>query len=383
VTAPFKVVMVGTGGIAEVHAESIARLGGGGAPQRGAGGELLGGPARIVAAVDTDPDRLAAFCERWAVPRRYPELGAMLEQERPDLVDLATPPGLHTPQARACLDRGLTVWCEKPPALSLAELDQLADAEQAGGGRFAAVFQQRFGSGAETLRGLVGAADPRLGELMTAVCHTLWYRGDGYFTVPWRGTFEVEGGGPTMGHGIHQLDLVLSILGDWREVVAVAARRARPTRTEDLSAALVTLDSGAVVSVVNSLLSPRETTYLRFDFLRATVELEHLYGYGDDSWRVTAAPGHEAEVKAAWAEGPKGRGSGHGSQLTAIVEAVRAGTPPPVTLADARATMELTAAIYASAFTGAPVARGQLGPGSPFYHRMDGDGAPWDEGRLA
>jgi predicted dehydrogenase len=362
VSRTFDVAVVGTGGIASLHAEEAARL---------------DGRVRIVAAVDPDQDRLARFCDKWSVPRGYPELSAMLERERPDLVDIATPPGLHAPQARACLARGLTVWCEKPPALSLAELDQIAATEAEGGGRFAAVFQHRFGSGAATLRSLVEAADPRLGALMTAVCHTLWFRDDSYFAVPWRGSWEAEGGGPTMGHGIHQLDLLLSILGDWRRVVAVTARRARPTRTEDLSAALVTLASGAVVTVVNSLLSPRETSYLRFDFAHATVELEHLYGYHDGHWRVTAAPGHEAAAQAAWADGPKGRPSGHGAQLSAVLDALAAGAPPPVTLADARPTMELTAAIYASAFTGRPVERGQIGPGSPFYHRMDGTGAPW------
>jgi predicted dehydrogenase len=363
VTRTFDIAVVGTGGIAGIHAEAAARL---------------GDRARIVAAVDTDLDRLAAFCEKWSVPRRYTDLDAMLDGERPDLVDLATPPALHAPQARACLAGGLTVWCEKPPALSLAELDGIAAAEQAGGGRFATVFQHRFGSGARTLRGLVGAGDPRFGEPTTAVCHTLWYRDDGYFAVPWRGSFEVEGGGPTMGHGIHQIDLLLSILGDWQQVVAVAARRARPTATEDLSAAVVTMDSGAVVTIVNSLLSPREVSYLRFDFDYATVELEHLYGYSDESWRVTALPGHETEVKAAWAEGPKGRSSGHGAQLAAVFDALSAGAPPPVSLPDARRTMELIAAIYASAFTGGPVRRGEIGADSPFYHRMDGNGAPWE-----
>jgi predicted dehydrogenase len=389
-TRTFDIVVVGTGGIAGLHAEAMARL---------------GGRARIVAAVDTDPGRLARFCSKWSVLRRYTGVADMLEHERPDLVDIATPPRLHAPQAAACLVRGLTVWCEKPPALSLAELDELAAAEQAGGGRFAGVFQHRFGSGAATLRRLVAssgadradgngrgdpaeatdlahAADPRFGELMSAVCHTLWFRDDSYFTVPWRGTFEVEGGGPTMGHGIHQIDMMLSLLGDWRRVVAVTARRARPTRTEDFSAALVTMESGAVMTVVNSLLSPRETTYLRFDFAHATVELEHLYGYDDGNWRVTAGPGHESDVKAAWAEGPKGRPSGHGAQLAAVLDALAAGTPPPVTLADTRPTMELIAAIYASAFTGLPVVRGDIDPGSPFYHRMDGDGAPWREEEL-
>ena len=59
-----------------------------------------------------------------------------------------------------------------------------------------------------------------------------------------------------------------------------------------------------------------------------------------------------------------------------VLDALAAGAPPPVTLAQARPTMELVAAIYASAFTGRPVSRGEIGPGSPFYDRMDGTGAP-------
>jgi predicted dehydrogenase len=357
--------VVGTGGIAAVHAGSLAQLG-----ER----------ARIIAAVDTDAERLAAFAATWGVTRTYPDLPALLAAERPDLVDLCTPPSLHAVQASACLERDLAVLCEKPPALSLAELDRIIAVEAAGGGHFATVFQHRFGSGARSLRRLVG--DPRFGPPMTAVCNTLWFRPDEYFAVPWRGRWDVEGGGPTMGHGIHQMDLLLSILGPWREVAAVAARRARPTATEDLSAAIVTFESGAVATMVNSLLSARETSYLRFDFAQATVELEHLYGYDDADWRVTAAPGHESDVAAAWQEGPKGRRSGHGAQMAEVFDALAAGAAPPVTSADARATMELVTAIYAAAFTGVPVTRGKIGPDSPFYARMDGPGAPWADTRA-
>lgn len=362
----FEVAIVGTGGIAAIHAGDLQRL---------------QGRARIVAAVDTDPDRLDAFCARWSVPRRYPDLDALLAAERPDLVTLATPPGLHAPHALACLKRGLTVLCEKPPALNLAELDEIIAAERSGGGRFATVFQHRFGSGAASLRHLI--ASGTAGRPMTAVCDTLWYRPDDYFAVPWRGNWEIEGGGPTMGHGIHQMDLLLSILGPWREVVAVARRQARPTATEDLSAAIVTFESGAVATVVNSLLSPREVSYLRFDLSFATVELEHLYGYGDDSWTVTPVSGYEDAVKAAWEAGPKGVNSGHRAQYAAVFDALEAGTPPSVTSAEARDTLELVAAIYASAFTGDRVRRGDIGPDSPFYRRMDGTGAPWSAGATA
>lgn len=356
----FDLAVVGTGGIARLHAEAAARL---------------DGRARIVAATDVDAGRLAEFGRQWSIPRLYSDLDSLLARERPDLVILCTPPGLHRAQALQCLSRGLNVLCEKPPALSLAELDEIAAAEAAGGAHFATVFQHRFGSGALALRRLVG--DERIGPPLTAVCNTLWYRPDEYFAVPWRGRWEVEGGGPTMGHGIHQMDLLLSVLGDWREVVAVTARQARPTATEDLSCAIVTFENGAVATITNSLLSARETSYLRFDFAHATVELEHLYGYQDRDWYVTPAPGHAGTVAAAWADGPSGLGSGHGAQLAAVLNALAAGEPPPVTTRDARATMELIAAIYASSFTGGRITRGQITPDSAFHHRMDGTGAPW------
>ena len=365
---PHEFVIVGTGGIADIHALDITKL---------------TGRAEIVAAVDTDPERLSAFTKKWSVPRSYADLTTMLDAESPDVVDVCTPPALHAAQARACMERGLTVLCEKPPTLSLAELDELAALESAGTGRFAAVVQHRFGSGARKLRRLV--ADARLGPPTVAVCNTLWFRPDEYFAVPWRGKWEIEGGGPTLGHGIHQMDLMLSILGPWHRVVAVADRQARPTDTEDVSAAIVTFDNGAVATVVNSLLSPRETSYLRFDFARATVELEHLYGYGDGDWRITPVPGHEDTATAAWNEGPAGLPSGHAAQLSAVLDALDEGGAPPVPVAQIRPTMDLVTAIYASAFTGRPVCAGEIGPESAFYRRLDGTGAPWlttEEERL-
>jgi predicted dehydrogenase len=356
----FDVAIVGAGNIAGHHAQALA---------------ALDGRARIVAAVDTDEERLGEFGQRFGVSRLYRSLDELFAGSAPDIVDLCTPPGLHATHAITCLDRGATVVCEKPPALSLAEVDRIAARTEATGPHFATVFQHRFGSGGLALAELSRAGS--LGAPTTAVCHTLWYRPDEYFAAPWRGRWDTEGGGPTMGHGIHQMDLMLAILGPWREVAAVAARQARPTATEDVSGALVTFENGAIASVVNSLVSPRQTTYLRFDFTDATVELTHLYGYADADWTATGAPGHEESVRALWTSQLSGIASGHSAQFTHILDALEAGAPPPVTPADVRLTMELVAAVYASAFTGRPVRRGDIGPGSPFYERMDGTGAPW------
>jgi predicted dehydrogenase len=289
---------------------------------------------------------------------------------------VCTPPGFHAAQVLACLRAGASALVEKPPALSLADFDAMAEQARPEGPWLATVFQHRFGSGARRLRALASAGT--LGRPLLAVCHTTWFRDQAYFDVPWRGQWETEGGGPTMGHGIHQMDLLCYVLGDWTQVSALARRQARRTQTEDLSLAHVTFASGAVASVINSVVSPREETYLRFDFERATVEVTHLYGYGDEDWRITPAPGCEADVTAAWAaSGERGVASGHRAQFAEVLRCLGERTAPPVTPADARRTMQLVAGIYASAFLGRPVRPEDLGPGSPFYRRMDGSGARW------
>jgi predicted dehydrogenase len=356
----YRAAIVGTGAIAGAHATAL---------------RAHAERARLTAVVDVDADRAHAFAGRWEVPAVVPDLAGLLAAGEVNLVHLCTPPSTHLPLALECLRAGVTVVLEKPPTLSLAELDTLVDAAAGSGAHVATVFQHRFGPGADRLRAMHAAGE--LGRPLLATCDTLWYRDDAYYAVPWRGTWESEGGGPTMGHGIHQFDLLLSVLGPWEQVTAVAARRSRPVRTEDVSMALVTFADGTVASVVNSVVSPRQTSDLRFDFEYATVELSHLYGYTDDDWTVTPAPGHEA-VAALWARRPSTLVGGHTGQLAAVLDALDAGAAPPVTLADTRQTMEFAAAIYASAFTGAPVHSGQIGAGSPFARRMNGVGAPWE-----
>ncbi|WP_129668741.1 Gfo/Idh/MocA family protein [Phytoactinopolyspora endophytica] len=355
----YRTAIVGTGGIATAHARAVRDT---------------DDRARLVAVVDLDTDRARAFADTWDVPRSFAGLGELLREEEVELVHVCTPPQQHAPMIEACLKAGVSVLVEKPPALSLAEIDELIALEQSSSGRVATVFQHRFGPAAIRLRRMAGAGE--LGRALLATCHTQWFRDDAYFAVPWRGSWESEGGGPTMGHGIHQFDLLLSVLGPWQEVTAVAARSARQTQTEDISMALATFDNAAVASVVNSVVSPRETSTLRFDYEHATVELEHLYGYTDADWRVTAAPGHEG-VADRWVAERSDLPSGHERQLAAVLDALDEGTPPPVALDEARRTMEFIAALYASAFTGQRVRQGEIGPESPFYRRMDGTGAPW------
>jgi predicted dehydrogenase len=376
----FRAAVVGTGGIVSdshlpalaAHADEVA----------------------LVAAVDVDEQRLDAFrgtaAERLGLAdpadlTGYLDLAAMLEAERPDLVLIGTPPALHREQTVAALRAGAWVLSEKPFCLNLAEYDEIAAAEgPEGQGPFASVvFQHRYGSGTVHARRLLGADGASaeggrgLGRPLVAHCQTTWYRDEAYYSVPWRGTWASEGGGPTMGHGIHQMDLLLHLLGPWEEVRAMASRLVHDVQSEDVSTALVRFRSGAVATVVNSVLSPDEVSRIRIDCTEATVELTHLYGHTNADWVYTPAPhrADDAELLSHWRNPPTDTPSSHGAQLADVLSAMRSGHRPDSSGADSRRLIELLAAVYKAAFTGRPVQAGEITPDDPYYAAMHG-GAP-------
>ncbi|MFF7041483.1 Gfo/Idh/MocA family protein [Streptomyces massasporeus] len=330
----------------------------------------------LVAAVDVDQERLDAFRElAGAQVAGFTSVDAMLDAVRPDLVLIGTPPSLHRDQTVAALKAGAWVLCEKPLTLSLAEYDEIAAAEEASGAYAAVVFQHRYGSGAVHARELITSGE--LGAPLVAHCQTTWHRDAAYYAVPWRGKWASEGGGPTMGHGIHQYDLMLHLLGEWEEIQAMAARLVHDTESEDVSTALVRFRSGALATVVNSVLSPDEVSRIRIDCTDATVELTHLYGHSNDSWAYTPAPHVASERATAWRTPAADVPSSHTAQLGALLDAYDTGTRPPGSGHDARATLEFAAALYKAAFTGRSVRAGEIGPGDPFYEAMHGEYPDW------
>lgn len=355
-TTPLTVALVGAGKIAEAsHLPALRQY---------------SDQLTVTAVVDVSPGRAADFAQRWDLPAAYDDLHQMLKEEHPDLVVVCTPPVAHRDTVTACLDAGAWVWCEKPPTLSLAEYDAISAHEREGGPYAAYVFQQRFGSGSRALREQIQAE--ALGRPLVGICHTLWYRDDAYFAVPWRGRWETEGGGPTMGHGIHQMDLLLHLLGPWTQVRAVMGTLAREVETEDVSMAHVRFASGAMVSMVNSLLSPRETSYLRFDFTDATVELSHLYGYDNSHWTWTPAAHRAGESPASLGAPEEDRDSSHATQLGLFLAAMNTGTRPEASGDDGRQVLAFIAALYKSAFTDSTVTPGMIDAQDPFYHSMNG-----------
>lgn len=370
-TDRLRVGIVGCGGIGNSHARAY----------------LANPRVELVGVVDVIADRAETYARDYTTTA-YGSIAELADQEL-DLVSVATPPGSHVGPTLELLERGHSVLLEKPPTANLVDLDTLTAADQASSGTVYGVFQHRHGSGARRAHALL--TDGTLGRPQVAVCETLWYRPDSYFLPDWRGNWAGEGGGPTLGHGIHQIDLLLHLMGPWTSVLAQSSRLARPVEFEDVSLAMITFASGAVGTIVTSLLSPRELSRIRIDTTAGTLEVDHLYGYRDADWSWSAAP--DASIAAANGRDPGERAgaddaatgadawgehrgddvpSNHAAQINRLVDDLLAGRPHETTLRAVRPTMELVTALYASSLTGETVHRRDLVPGHPHYARLDG-----------
>ncbi|MBS3179857.1 MULTISPECIES: Gfo/Idh/MocA family protein [unclassified Pseudoclavibacter] len=328
--ASLRCAIVGTGDVAHLHARAVERH----------------QQATLVAVTNHTRSKADAFAEKWGVPAVYDTLELLLEAERPDVVLICTPPAVHCEQTVAAFASGAHVVVEKPPAPSLEELDIMRVAAANAGRELAVVFQQRTGTAAAAARELLRSG--ALGRPLIAVCQTLWFRPEAYFDVPWRGRWATEGGGTTLGHGIHQLDLLAYLLGDWSSVHARLWRLARDTETEDASTATIVFAGGTVAQVVTSAVSPRQLSSIRIDTEKATLTLDHVYGHGHENWKVTPAPGFEGEA-SSWQWPEVEERSDHEPLLRDVFDALLAGAPLPDTAQEPARSFEIVAAMYASA----------------------------------
>ena len=118
------------------------------------------------------------------------------------------------------LDAGCNVVVEKPMATCLSECDQMLEAEKRSKKTLACIAQNRFRNSIYKLKKL---ADSGLaGKICCAHVNSLWWRGHCYYDLWWRGTWEKEGGGPTLNHAVHHIDMLNWIEGKLpKEVMAM------------------------------------------------------------------------------------------------------------------------------------------------------------------
>jgi predicted dehydrogenase len=325
----------------------------------------------VVAVVDVDEEKARAFAEQYSVPHYYTDMDALLQAQTPDLMIISTPPGNHPQNCRQALEAGTHVWCEKPLAGSLAQLDQIEAVARRTGRYCSSVLQWRFGSSGQHVKRLIEQGE--LGQPRLGICQTTWYRTPDYYAVPWRGKWATELGGVSMTLGIHAMDFFLWLMGEWDEVSAMIGTLDRDIEVENISLAHIRFGNGAMASVINSALSPHQESYIRIDCQKATVELKHLYQYSNDAWTFTPVSfvTQQRELER-WQTMPDDKPASLATQFASVLDAMEAGTTPWPGLGDVRQTIEFLTCMYKSASTGRPVTRGSILQDDPFYYHMNG-----------
>ena len=162
-----------------------------------------------------------AMARRFGVPDLR-EVDALLALPELDLVYIATPPFLHFPQARAALEAGKHVLCEKPLAMTVAQADELLALAASRGLLCITNLMQRYNPLFDAVRGLIESR--ALGECLHGFFENA-AADEGLGADHWFWDRE-KSGGIFIEHGVHFFDLFDGWLGPG-EVVA-AQRSLRP-----------------------------------------------------------------------------------------------------------------------------------------------------------
>ncbi|WP_223593076.1 Gfo/Idh/MocA family protein [Neobacillus bataviensis] len=171
-------------------------------------------------AIKENPNvELTAVCDvnedlRTLVPeaRFYTDYQDMLESEALDVVHICLPHYLHNPVTKACIEKGVHVFLEKPLGLNTEEALEIVNLEEAHQEvKVCVCFQNRYNESFEMLQKI--ALSGEYGKIVGIKGLVAWYRPKSYYDVkPWRGQMEYAGGGVMINQALHTLDL-MQLLG--------------------------------------------------------------------------------------------------------------------------------------------------------------------------
>ncbi len=313
---------------------------------------------RLAAVCDRDPDRLA----RAGAGRdlhTYTDHRQMLEAERLDAVVIAVPARLHEIVATDAVAAGCGVLVEKPLAPSLDSGRRIVAAARQAGVPLMPGHIERFNPAVQELLRRVRAGEA--GHVLQMTASRLAYFADR--------TRDVDVG---VIHDLafHEIDVMRALAGADVERVFAEIQSGVLTPFDDAVSGLLRFEAtaagpGAVGSLTVHWLSPRKVRQLCvlgergefvLDYQEQTLTFQptqHIDGAApsDEAAPVSlrgAEPDPAADIPIEKKEPLK-------QELSAFLDAVRDGTPPPVTGEEALAALTIADALGQSGRTGLPV----------------------------
>ncbi len=315
----------------------------------------------IVAICDVDPACMEDKVRKFELPasvKKYTDYKLLLAEEQPELVAICTESGLHAQIALDCIAAGCNIIIEKPIALSIADADAIIAASEKAGVKVCVNHQNRFNKSIQKIREAVDKG--RFGRMFHGTAHIRWARDWEYYSrAKWRGTWAQDGG-CLMNQCIHNIDLLIWMMGgEPVEVMAYTDRMKHDyIEAEDLGLAVVKFANGTYGMIEGTTnVYPKnleETLYIFGE--KGTVKAGGASVNKIEEWSFSDVLDDADAVKAEFAENPPNiYGFGHTPLYADMIHAIVHDREPLVTARDGKNALATVLAIYKSAAEGRPV----------------------------
>jgi len=211
----------------------------------------------VVAVCQRNQETARSVAARYGVSRVFERWEQMLEEARPDIVVIASPPSLHREIALRALGQGAHVLCEKPLAMTAAEGREMVQAAAKAQRVAMTGFNWRFVPAMQRFHSLV--EEGAVGRLFHAGGRWLGARwADESAPTTWRMDRAQAGHGAMGDMGVHLIDMVRWHFGEFSKVTALAGVAypsrsvpggGRPADAEDFCSVMGELASGGQVTL--------------------------------------------------------------------------------------------------------------------------------------
>lgn len=222
-----KFALIGCGIIAKKHAESINRI----------------ENAKLVAVCDIDKEKGEEYSREYKVPS-YTNPDEMAEHEDIDVISILTPSGTHAQIAMDLVKYKKHFVIEKPLALRLEDADAVIEACDKANVKIFVVQQNRFNPPIKKLKKAID--NNKFGKLVLGSIRVRWCRTQDYYDQKkWRGTWAWDGGVIT-NQASHHIDMLVWMMGEVENVMAMCATKLARIEVEDTGVAIVKFRNGAL-----------------------------------------------------------------------------------------------------------------------------------------
>jgi len=169
--------LLGYGKVAHLHAQALKSV----------------KDAQLVAVWGRNMEKARQFAQKWKI-KAYTDLDQMVKEAKVDAVVVTTVHPLHMEHTLQALDAGLHVMVEKPMALTVRQCDLMIEKAEEKHKKLGVISQRRWYPACQRIRKAIDSGN--LGTPVIGQVTMLGWRDKAYYdSDPWRGSWELEGGG--------------------------------------------------------------------------------------------------------------------------------------------------------------------------------------------